>query len=377
MGRCSKIGIAFIASVLATVNCEKKPVEPEDQTPTISEAKVPGVIWTETVEDFLISVFVSDPQGLGDIDTVELSILRPYFTTVAVAFSTVLNDSGKLGDLIAFDGIYSRQINSSFTQDQPGEYRFVFQAIDSQGHESNTITLAVPVHAGTKNEPPQIVEVVLPEVLSVDQSIAYIFNVKVVDPQGAPDIAALIYRIHSRENPTVLETDTLYEQEGGLFTHQFRSAFADSVVGVYPFSFQAFDRSYAATDLVRRDVKVINEANAPPTIFNLSCPDTFDSSSPINHFLISLEVMDPQGLSDVDSVYFTSRKPDGTMANEGRPILLVDDGTYGDVRPGDGVYSFKAIFDPTAQKGDYTFTFSAVDRSRARSNTIVHILTVI
>jgi len=373
------VGLYLSTVITLILGCaEEKPVQPVSKNPMLSEANVPKVLWTETIEDFLISVSVFDPQGLDDVNTVTLNVYRPHFTTTEIAFQTVLNDSAVSGDLIAFDGIYSRQINSSFTKDHPGDYQFVLLTTDNEGHDSNTITIEVPAFACTKNEKPEIGEIVLPETLSVDPSVIYSFSVEVFDNQGISDIQALIFRIHSSENPTVIEVDTLYEHRNGFFTHTFTSAFADSVMGVYPLSFQAFDRSSASTELIRRDVPVVFDTNGPPYIFNLSAPDTFDLSSETKSFLITLEVIDPQGLSDIDSVYFTSRKPDGTLANQGLPILLVDDGTYGDENPGDGIFSFEArLLDPTAQRGDYTYTFIAVDRKGLKSNIIIHILTII
>lgn len=377
--------LIFMMAVILSCG-DDNPLKPQDPFPKIVKVSVPAQIWTATEAHVIVSATVSDAQGLTDIDSVFITVLKPDSTTVAL--HNVLNDSAAQGDLIALDGVYSRQISTSFTQGQGGQYYFVFQALDSDGHLSDKVVEPVPALLGSKNEPPTISDITLPEIISVDPSIEFLFKVYAEDPQGIIDLLFVIFRIHHWENPAVTHMDTIYDdgmdldaaKEDGIFTGTFTPAFADSVVGFYPFSFQAFDREGDSTDLVRRDVEVIIEDNWPPTIFNLSVPDTFDSGSPINNFLITIEVVDPQGLSDVDSVYFTSRKPDGTMANQGRPILLVDDGdeqNYGDIVPGDGIYSFKAIFDPSAQKGDYTWTFAAVDRSGARSNIIVHILTII
>ena len=361
---------------------DDNPVKPDDPAPVISEVHVPSTIWSGTETNIVVTATVTDAQGLTDIDSVTLRILRP--DSLTLAHVTTLNDSARNGDLIAFDGIYSREITTSFIDDEAGNYTFLFQATDHEGYRSDPFSEIVPALEGTMNISPSISDIVLPEIISIDPTIQYSYNVQVSDPQGISDLAHVIFRIHSHENPTITHRDTLYDDgtspdaapQDGIFTGTFTSDFADSVVGTYPFSFQAFDKTGDSTDYVRHDVRVINEANAPPHIFNLAVPDTFDSGSGANNFLITLEVMDPQGLADVDSVHFTSRKPDSTWANNGLPIPLFDDGTFGDVVPGDGVYSFRAIFDPTAQKGDYVWTFAAVDRSGAKSNIIVHILTI-
>ena len=377
---CTSLTICFTL----LMGCgDDNPVKPEDPSPKILDVHVPSNLWTETETAPFVSVTVSDPQGLADIESVTVTILKTDSLTTALF--TTLNDSARNGDLIAFDGIYSREISTTFIDSQPGKYFFVFRATDQGGHGSDPVSEIVPASEGTMNEPPDNLDIVLPDIVSVDPSIQYAFNVRVHDPQGMSDVVHVIFRIHSHENPTVTHKDTLYDDgtspdaasQDGIFTSTFTSEFADSVVGTYPFSFQAFDRRGDSTDYMRHDVNVINEANAPPHIFNLSVPDTFDSGSATNNFLITLEVVDPQGLADIDSVHFTSLKPDGTWANNGLPIPLFDNGSYGDVVPGDGIYSFRVIFDPTAQKGDYTWTFNAVDRSGAKSNTIVHILTII
>ena len=46
----------------------------------------------------------------------------------------------------------------------------------------------------------------------------------------------------------------------------------------------------------------------------------------VNRELMTAEVMDPEGLFDIDSVYFFSLKPDSTLANGGQPFILVDNG---------------------------------------------------
>ena len=91
-----------------------------------------------------------------------------------------------------------------------------------------------------------------------------------------------------------------------------------------------------------------------------------------NRELITASVTDPQGLTDVDSVYFYSQKPDGTLANSGDPILLVDNGKpfsaenpaeeTGDEVAGDGIFSFSLLLDNTIDKGMFIFSFYMRDK---------------
>ncbi len=379
---CSWFVLSWVVVLAMLCGCgHDNPLEPGDPTPVIVDVQAPSQLWANANTAVLISATVTDAQE--DIDSVSLTLLRPDSQTVI--FQTTLNDSSLNGDLVPFDGVFSISSIIPVAEADTGGCYLRFQAADRDGNLSQVVVRTILVRSGVMNEPPEITEIVLPEILSVDASMQYGFNVQAHDPQGLNDLDLLIFRIHNRENPNVLYTDTLRDDGldpdswalDGTFTGTFTSSFADSVVGLYPFSFQVIDKSGGSIGLIRRDVRVSNDSNAPPVIFNLAVPDTFDSQSPTDWFAVTLEVMDPQGLSDVDSVYFYSRKPDGTMANGGRPILMSDDGTSGDSRAGDGIYFFKAIFVAPFQYGDYTWTFNAVDRSNARSNTIVHTLTII
>ena len=359
---------------------ENNPVEPEDPVPVILSVRVPGRIWTGTETDVLVCATVTDAQGLGDIDTVSLTVLRP--DSLTVLFSTLLNDSAERGDLIALDGMYSRQIKTSVVNSEIGNYYFLFRAVDRDGHGSEAVSETVPVLSGVMNDPPHISDIILPEIVSVDTSIQYSFNVYANDPQGVSDMAFLIFRIHRKENPTVTLMDTIYDDgiepdvsaEDGIFTGTFTTDFADSIIGVYPFSFQVFDKEGDSTDFVRRDVEVINEANAPPHIFNLSAPDTLSRQAGAD--TLSIEVIDPQGYDDIRRVYFNVTKPDSSPAL-GNPFQMRDDGQGGDVTAHDGVYSLGIIITPDNDPGEYTFVFEAEDLSGSKSNVIVHIITVL
>jgi hypothetical protein len=94
-----------------------------------------------------------------------------------------------------------------------------------------------------------------------------------------------------------------------------------------------------------------------------------------NRELMTVEVSDPQGLADIDSVYFYSLKPDSSWANMGKPFLLVDDGVpfnastrdpeTGDLVAGDGIYSFSIIVynNPQTNLGVYTFYIYIRDKA--------------
>ncbi len=97
--------------------------------------------------------------------------------------------------------------------------------------------------------------------------------------------------------------------------------------------------------------------------------------------LVKAAVEDPDGLQDVDSVYFYSRKPDGTLANNGKPLPMVDNGKpfninnpwvdAGDEKAGDGIYSLTILIDNSALTGKFYFTFYMRDKAGNLSDSVI------
>lgn len=114
--------------------------------------------------------------------------------------------------------------------------------------------------------------------------------------------------------------------------------------------------------LVRADIGDTDKGDAPViTNINFSLPALLHADD--NTIGITLNVSDPQGLSDIESVRITTlveglEVPDFKMGREplafpsGDPggTLLYDDASHGDEVAGDGVFSFDAI---ATRKGDY------------------------
>jgi len=106
-----------------------------------------------------------------------------------------------------------------------------------------------------------------------------------------------------------------------------------------------------------------------PEIYDLIAPDSLIKGLP-DTTLIYLSLRDPQGLEDIDSVFFTVDRPDGTT--NGFIFYMFDDGVNGgDSLAEDGIYT-QGIQSPSmsSQTGDYLFHFSARDKSGNMSNTI-------
>ena len=107
--------------------------------------------------------------------------------------------------------------------------------------------------------------------------------------------------------------------------------------------------------------------NRPPVLSGLSAPDTVHTSS-MPSFLITVNVQDPDGLSDIRSV--------GRTTGGGNTYPLNDSGVNGDVAAGDGIFSETVSLNPPPPEGSYLFTFQALDRSNAGSNILSHTIVV-
>ncbi len=131
------------------------------------------------------------------------------------------------------------------------------------------------------------------------------------------------------------------------------------------------------------------EDNLPGSIIKTDVPDSIKipATGQINRALVRAWAEDPNGLKDVDSVYFYSLKPDGFFAFEGNPFPMVDNGKpfvfdnffeeTGDEEADDGIYSFSMlIFNsppifPKPLTGTYIFTFYTKDKSGELSTAVI------
>ena len=124
-----------------------------------------------------------------------------------------------------------------------------------------------------------------------------------------------------------------------------------------------------------------NQTKYAPVISNLVLVDKVARETP---FTFTVTADDQNGLGDIAQVTFKLTRPDGTVLipNPNTPninyFLMVDNGdsVLGDAKAGDGIYSFKNTFGPTAQTGNWQFEFQAKDKSGEVSNVIKQTLVV-
>lgn len=125
------------------------------------------------------------------------------------------------------------------------------------------------------------------------------------------------------------------------------------------------------------------EEKFPPVVSDLSIPDSVMFGET---FVFSVMVTDQNGIEDVRRVYYELFRPDGSQVFNSQGISqfpMLDDGNSsgqsGDAAEGDSIYSFKLAFPPNQPAfpaGTYKFHFTAEDKSRRMSNTLIHNLEV-
>ncbi|MBT4143889.1 MAG: hypothetical protein HOE47_01240 [Candidatus Marinimicrobia bacterium] len=116
--------------------------------------------------------------------------------------------------------------------------------------------------------------------------------------------------------------------------------------------------------------------NLLPSILSVVFPDTMTRPTEENIYHIDsifVSAHDPNGLDDIQSCFLMFKKPDGSYANNGDPIVLYDDGTqypddsdnpsFWDLLENDGIYSRLITIGSTNPLGTYEATFTLKDWS--------------
>lgn len=117
-----------------------------------------------------------------------------------------------------------------------------------------------------------------------------------------------------------------------------------------------------------------------PVLSNLVMADSVATGQ---DFIFTVKADDPNGIRDLQYVFFKAYRPDGSiMTNQTGDSLffMLDNGDFthfGDQTAGDAIYSYKNNFIAGATKGVRRFEFLAIDRSGLISNKITHYIKVL
>jgi len=373
--------VLILLGCLIVLGCSSKDDNPIGTPPGIPSvqwvSKLPNLVF-ESSNYYLIQAEVAG-INLSSVDSVVVSINEMggssvnNFRLYDDASAYQLNDDlafceSHSGDLVAGNGIYTRLVNSKFAPNQ-GSYIFGLSVwVANSSTPSITDTIMVDT-----SQPPQISGLVLPDTLTSGFS-PFQLSIQAFDPDppASDSVVAVEMKFYSAAGLMLGSPYNLLKlgnaNYGLTLTPDFSAGHAS---GLYTFGFRAFDTFDIISDSLGKAVYLENLA---PSLTNPAFPDTVSRPDPgfVLQVLLTIHATDDQTAADIDSVFMFSRKPDGTMANGGLPIPMLDNGLpfdplhwnegyLGDQTALDGIYSTTAVLFDTSQIGTYTFTFQASD----------------
>ena len=373
---CTALFILFII----LCGCEVKyPPETESTPPEIQTLIISDILYLDSDIEYPLKVKVEDPQGREDIYLVTMTMSTIDFTQIF--YTDTLKDDGLNGDVIPADGEYYSVITTYFT-DNAGAYLLTINAVDFSGNNADPRQDTLQIVEGEANLPPTISNPQLPDSLDVETIKDAFFSIQADDPQGLTDIDSVFLWLYPPFKPSPIFRGKLKDDgtsgdvtDGdGIFSLRgdFSQVLGSS--GINLIRFQAVDKSGETSEAIVREM-FIAVPNAPPTLSNLTAPDTLSRNTSLSS-LLSVKVNDPQGLGDIDIVYFNAFRPDGS-ASQSNPVVMNDDGEMGDLTPDDGIYSMGISIDASARLGNWRFEFMARDNAQAMSDTLIHIITIV
>jgi hypothetical protein len=228
----------------------------------------------------------------------------------------------------------------------------------------------------TLNQPPVITSVQAPSFVSANDTIF----VRAHDPEG--DSISIGADVLTAGATAVSDAFTRTFTDDGLngdllagdsiFTAVInRAVLLAQSTSSFDFVLTPSEQGVNAGDPVTVTVLQNPASGHPPVIGNLQAPDTLQLDADTVTFLVTVDVSDPEGLSDIRTVYF--------LSTGGSVIDLFDDGNAGngDNTANDGTYSRILILPPTTTPGEYPFTMRAVDFTNLVSNLIDFTLVVL
>lgn len=360
---------------------EKVAVLNPGHEPEVLEVRLPSEWNLYNSSGQKIEAQVADPQGNENISQVTLTIRN---SSGAAVYSFLLYDDGRVlhaedGDVLAGDGFYSNMLLPSAVTTDSGDFQFEISVLDHDGHLS-------PDYSGNfhigKYAVPQIEEFNTPAIL-ISGSVAQPVTVTVSSAAGIDQVTAVKLWLLTLNAETPLLEINLFN-DGNLALHGdaqagdsvfsvlIDSSFAAGRKGNYRLRTAAFNTSGDPGPSATAEIELENTA---PQILALSVPETINRPAEpgvFNRDVLTARVRDEQSLADIDQVYFYSRKPDGTYANNGQPFLLKDNGlafdinnlseAVGDETAGDGEFTYSLLINSEAQTGWYRFEFYSRDK---------------
>lgn len=199
-----------------------------------------------------------------------------------------------------------------------------------------------------------------------------IVSILVTDAQGIDDIDSVWGSYYYLEEDLSSEF-ALFRDDGlgadtvagdSRYTVTFLPPGGEFQFGYYTFSARAMDMAGNISMPLETRFWIVDADK--PVLFNPVGPDSLEKGS-LDIYYIYINAYDPDGLADVDSVYFIATRPDSS--SNGNHLYLHDDGEFGDIEEGDSIFTLGIQAPaPQNQSGDYIFTFYALDTQGNLSN---------
>ncbi len=258
----------YYALIVLTVlmmswSCEKKaPVEIQLSEPTLAGRSLPAAISQHDSAAVFFMVKVQDPQGLDNVQQVEI-FLNQQNQTVS---SGLMWDDGNNGDIIAYNGTFTYTIIPKESSLIPGDLQVSFLAHDADGHSSAELCDTVLVVGDSvANTPPQVLAVSAPDTISRSSQATYLMTATVTDQQGLSDITRVFFNsFRPNGSPATGNPFSMYDtgingdaQQGdGVYSFQF-SISPSNDLGDYRFEIQAQDKANSKSNIMIKIVTVV------------------------------------------------------------------------------------------------------------------------
>lgn len=264
-----RISIACAACSLLLLSCEKSETGLIDQnglpprvysatlTPSIVNSDTINVGAERTPDDLLSIPLTVLVRVSGETSGSRLSVPVILFQDPRMPlYDGILHDDGVTPDSVSADSVYSGTIPFSILRSQIGTFYVEMTAVDFYGNESNSIRL--PLTIERLNQPPIISALNAPDTVHTSSSQSFLITVKATDPDGLQDIRS-ITRTTPQGNVFSLNDSGLNGDElasDGTYTETV-SLVPAPAPGSYAFTFQAHDRSNAASNIIVHTIVVL------------------------------------------------------------------------------------------------------------------------
>ena len=293
----------------------------------------------------------------------------------SVLYTDSLYDDGAAyhpddGDVIAGDGVFRNRFRADQITDQPVMLTFSFQASDIKNEQSAVYSTDIRFD---NNYKPVVVAITAPDTLKEGTEAAYLYAA-VFDKDGTEEVNKVLVEVFEASDDASVDTFSLFNDgnfiENGdvtagdsIFSYKMDSSYAVGKKGAYRFRFTPYDDFTFPGEPRSVNIFLVNN---PGQVFTVNMPDSLPLPAQGSSVLVQVyaDVGDPQGLSDVDSVYFTLEDSQGEYVVDDYgnlvKITLSDDGDMensGDQVAGDGIFSVIIRVSSTNRKESYTLHF--------------------